>query len=238
MGVIVPAILPASRDDLDEKLLRLHGLVDDVQVDVVDGRFVTPASWPYKDAKADVRAPSGDTFPYLGQLSYEVDLMVEEPEHVIRHWIDAGATRIIIHAETTRMLPKLMSDLSSTYGHDKDFTPDLLSFGLAINVSTPLALIEPFLHKCDFVQFMGIAKIGKQGEPFDRKVLPKISAFRKKYPTMPLQVDGGVSLETAPSLLQAGVSRLVVGSDLWKAVDLAAELKKLQGLVQTYGLYA
>jgi ribulose-phosphate 3-epimerase len=164
--------------------------------------------------------------------------MVEEPENVIRHWIDAGATRVIIHAETTRMLPKLMNELASTYGHDKDFTPELLSFGLAINVSTELALIEPFLHQCDFVQFMGIAKIGKQGEPFDKAVLPKIAAFRKKYPAMPLQVDGGVSLETAPGLLQAGVTRLVVGSDLWKAPDLAAELKKLQGLVQTYGLYA
>lgn len=238
MGVIVPAILPTSRDDLSEKLLRLKGLVDDVQVDVVDGRFVTPATWPYKDAHGVVREPSGDTLPMLGQLSFEIDLMVEEPEKAIRHWIDAGATRIVIHAETTRMLPKLMHDLASTYGHDKDFTPELLSFGLAINVSTELALIEPFLHQCDFVQFMGIAKIGKQGEPFDKSVLPKISAFRKKYPAMPLQVDGGVSLETAPGLLQAGVSRLVVGSDLWKAPDLAAELKRLQGLVHTYGLYA
>ncbi|KND49786.1 MAG: ribulose-phosphate 3-epimerase [Parcubacteria bacterium C7867-008] len=238
MGVIVPAILPKSRDDLDEKLLRLHGLVDAVQVDIVDGRFVVPATWPYQDQVVGVREPSGDTFPYLGEISYEVDLMVEEPEQVIRHWIEAGATRIVIHAETTRMLPKLMNELASTYGHDKDFTPGLLAFGLAINISTDTALIEPFLHQCDFVQFMGIAKIGKQGEPFDKSVLPKISAFRKKYPDMQLQVDGGVSLETAPQLLQAGVSRLVVGSDLWKAPDLAAELKRLQGLVHTYGLYA
>lgn len=238
MGVIVPAILPTSRDDLDEKLTRLHGLVDAVQVDVVDGRFVTPATWPYTDTTANVREPSGDTFPFLGELSYEIDLMVEEPERAIRHWIEAGATRIVIHAETTRMLPKLMNDLAKTYGHSKDFAPELISFGLAINTSTPTALIEPFLHQCDFVQFMGIARIGKQGEPFDKSVLAKISAFRKKYPTTPIQVDGGVSPETAPQLLQAGVSRLVVGSDLWKATDLAAELKKLQGLVQTYGLYA
>lgn len=238
MGVIVPAILPQSRDDLDEKLLRVHGLVDDVQVDIVDGRFVVPPTWPYKDKTRGGREPSGDTFPYLGELSFEVDLMVEEPEHVIRHWIEAGATRIVIHAETTRMLPKLMNELASTYGHDKDFTPGLLSFGLAINLDTDFSLIEPFLHHCDFVQFMGIAKIGKQGEPFNKRVLPKISAFRKKYPDMSLQVDGGVSLETAPALLQAGVSRLVVGSDLWKAPNLAAELKRLQGMVQTYGLYA
>jgi ribulose-phosphate 3-epimerase len=238
MGVIVPAILPQSRQDLEEKLLRLHGIVNDVQVDVVDGRFVVPATWPYKDGVNGVRDPSGDAFPYLGELSFEVDLMVEEPEHVIRHWIEAGATRIVIHAETTRMLHKLMNDLSTTYGHDKDFAPGLISFGLGINVTTDTALIEPFIHQCDFVQFMGIAKIGKQGEPFDKRVLPKISSFRNKYPDMPLQVDGGVSPETAPLLLQAGVSRLVVGSDLWKSPDFAAELKRLQGLVHTYGLYA
>jgi Pentose-5-phosphate-3-epimerase len=238
MGVIVPAILPKSRDDLDEKLFRLRGLVDSVQVDIVDGRFVTPATWPYQDHPNGTRGPSADTFPFLGEIAFEVDLMVEEPEHVIRHWLEAGSSRVTIHAETTRMLPKLMDDLATTYGHDKSFAPDLISFGLAINVSTDVALIEPFLQQCDFIQFMGIAKIGKQGEPFDKRVLAKISAFKKKYPDMPIQVDGGVSLETAPSLLEAGVSRLVVGSDLWKAPDLAGQLKKLEGMVQTYGLYA
>jgi ribulose-phosphate 3-epimerase len=203
MSVIIPAILPKSREDLDEKLLRLRGLVDAVQVDVVDGRFVVPPTWPYdKDGARTADQPKGDTFPLLGQMNFEVDLMVEEPEHVIRHWIEAGATRITIHAETTRMLNRLVDDFQTKYGHDKDFTPELLSFGLAINVTTDTALIEPFIHRCDYVQFMGIAKIGKQGEPFDKRVLPKISAFRKKYPDMPLQVDGGVSFETAPLLLQ------------------------------------
>lgn len=237
MGTIVPAILPRSRADLDEKLLRLQGLVDAVQVDIVDGRFVVPATWPYQEDGKHNNEPSGDTLPYLGQLAFEVDLMVDEPEHVIRHWLDAGATRFTIHAESTRMLPKLIEDFRVKYGHDKDFTPDLFSFGLAINVTTDTALIEPFVGQCDYVQFMGIAKIGKQGEPFDKRVLAKISAFHKKYPAVPIQVDGGVSPESIPALMQVGVSRLVVGSDLWKAVDLEAELKRLNGIVQNYGLY-
>lgn len=237
MGVIIPAILPQSRADLNEKLSRLHGLVDAVQVDIVDGRFVVPATWPYVDGNMHTEVPSAETFPYLGQLSFEVDLMVEEPEKVIRHWLDAGANRFTIHAESTRMLPRLLDDFALKYGHDKDFTPDLISFGLAINLSTDTSLIEPFITRCDYVQFMGIARIGKQGEPFDRQVLAKISAFRKKYPRVPIQVDGGVTAESAPALLQAGVSRLIVGSDLWKAPNFEDELKHLQGIVQNYGLY-
>ena len=47
MSIIVPAILPTSFEDLEEKLAQLHGLVDSVQIDSVDGHFATPASWPY-----------------------------------------------------------------------------------------------------------------------------------------------------------------------------------------------
>lgn len=236
MGVIVPAILPASRDDLESKLLRLRGLVDAVQVDLVDGRFASPSCWPYKDVMHPPAAE--DTLPYLGELSYEMDLMVQDPEKVIGHWVQAGATRITIHAESSHQLPKLIEAFQTTYGHDKDFAPDLLSFGLALNVTTDLALIEPYLEQCDYVQFMGIASIGKQGQPFDQRVLAKVAEFRKKHADILIQVDGGVSLDTAPRLLAAGVSRLIVGSALWNASDVREELKKFKAIALAYGMYA
>jgi ribulose-phosphate 3-epimerase len=238
MGVIIPAILPRSREDLEEKLFRLHGIVDAVQVDVVDGRFVSPPCWPYTKDPEGSPHPGDDTFPYLGEIAYDIDLMVQEPEKIIGHWIRAGATRITVHAESTRQLPQIIRDFEQKYGYDKDFTPGLLSFGLAVNIATDLSLIDPFVSKCDYVQFMGIAKIGKQGEPFDKKVLMKVSEFKKKHPETVIQVDGGVSPESIPELLIAGVNRLVVGSDLWKAPDLHEELKKLQSLAKSYGMYA
>ncbi|HEX8591575.1 MAG TPA: hypothetical protein VF696_02405 [Candidatus Paceibacterota bacterium] len=234
MGAIIPAILPTSREDLDARLLRLNGVTDEVQIDIVDGRFVTPASWPYTPGTG---LSVDDPLPELGSFRFEVDLMVEEPEKVIGMWIAAGAVRITVHAEASRRLSQIIDDFQRTYGHDKGFTPNLLSLGIAINAATDMSLVEPFLDRCDYVQFMGIARIGKQGEPFDSRVLPKIQAFHRKYPNIPIQIDGGVSQQTAPGLLRAGASRLVVGSALWRAPNLKEELQSLEDLTHSYGLY-
>ena len=237
MGAIVPAILPTSRADLDDKLARLRGVATDVQIDLVDGRFVRPPSWPFVPGAPDALSPD-DALAELAEVKFEVDLMVEDPMPVIDRWVRAGATRVTVHAETVRNLSQVVSRFQKDYGHDKGFAPDLLSFGLAVNLHTDTAIVEPYLDRCDYVQFMGIAHIGKQGEPFDRLVLTKIAAFHKKHPDTLIQVDGGASYATAPELLAAGASRLVVGSDLWRARDLKEELDKLEALTQQYGLYA
>jgi ribulose-phosphate 3-epimerase len=240
MSAIVPAILPKSLEDLQQKLAVLDGVVTSVQLDVVDGRFASPASWPYLEnsSSGDPDFQNGETLPYLGQMNYEIDLMVSNPEEVTGLWIQAGASRITIHAESTKYLSKTISDVQVKYGHAKDFAPGLLSLGLAINIATDLSLIEPYLEFMDYVQFMGIASIGKQGEPYDTRVLRKIAAFRHLHPDMNIQVDGGVSLATAPALLSAGVSRLIIGSALWKAPNLLEEFRKFQDLSQEYGIYS
>lgn len=236
MAVIVPAILPRSRDDLADKLLRLEGIASEVQIDVVDGRFATPASWPYLQPGEPAHGTE-DPFPFLGSLRFEMDVMAESSEAQIAKWVNAGAQRITIHAEATHRLPKLLEEFRTLYGHDASFAPGLLSLGLAINLATDTSLIEPYLDQCDYVQFMGIREIGKQGQPFDKAVLLKIAAFKKKYPNMALQVDGGVSLETAPALLSAGVSRLIVGSALWNSKNLKAAYAQFMALTTQYGIY-
>ncbi|CAN5716475.1 ribulose-phosphate 3-epimerase [soil metagenome] len=237
MSVIIPAILPTSREDLDEKLLQLQGITRDVQVDIVDGRFVRSSSWPYlAHPYADALPQIDDnSFSAATSLAIEIDLMVEQPEAAIARFIHAGASRMTVHVETAHNLTKLIRDFQITYGHEKGFISDLLSIGLALNSTTDVALIEPFLDRIDYVQFMGIKTIGRQGEPFDRTVLPKIASFSRKYPATPIQVDGGVSLATAPDLLSAGASRLVVGSALWKAPNLAEAYAEFIELSQRYG---
>ncbi len=239
MGVIVPAIIPTSRHDLDEKLARLVGIATEVQIDIVDGVFAEPASWPYGAGSNDfaVLSASGGTLPFIEDLSIEVDLMVRDPEQITGSWISAGATRILAHLESTTYLPRLITDLKVKYGHEKGFASGLLSFGLAINIDTNLELLEPYLGDVDYVQFMGIKNIGKQGQPFATEVLNRIAVFRKKHPETPIQVDGGVNMESAPLLLNAGVSRLVVGSALWRAPDLKQTYEQFVGLTETHGLY-
>lgn len=239
MGIIVPAIIPVSKEDLEQKLAQLSGLSEEVQIDIVDGVYAKPASWPYvKDTAEPSRMlAEGTMLPQAGVFKLEVDLMSVDPESSAGTWIGLGATRLTIHAESTRYLPRFIESANSLYGHDAGFATDLLSLGLAIGTETDLALIEPYLAKIDYVQFMGVRTIGRQGEPFAPGVLSRIQAFRKKHPKTPVQVDGGVTLENAPKLLQAGVSRLVVGSALWKAPDIAERYRAFNELTERYGIY-
>lgn len=239
MGIIVPAIIPTSRQDLEEKLSQLSGLCEEVQIDIVDGVFAGPASWPYM---TDASEPSrmlidGELLPRAGEFHLEIDLMSSDPESVAGTWIGLGASRLTVHSESTRFIPRFLASTNSLYGHDADFTPGLLALGLSIGVETDLALIEPHLKKIDYVQFMGVKKIGHQGEPLDPRVFAKIALFRKRYPTIEIQVDGGVNLENAARLLEAGVKRLVVGSALWKAPDVAARYREFDELTQRHGIY-
>lgn len=239
MGVIVPAILSPTREDLEEKLARLVGVADAVQIDVVDGHFASPPTWPYTEGTNEFASfiADGGMIPYAGQFRFEVDLMVREPDAVAGTWIAAGVTRLTAHVESTNYLPKLIEELRVVYGHEKGFAQHFLSFGLAINIGTELSLLEQYLDTVDYVQFMGIKHIGVQGERFDPSVFRSIALFKKRHPDMPVQVDGGVTLETAPSLLSAGVDRLVIGHAITKAAEPKVEFEKFQALVERYGIY-
>lgn len=239
MGVIIPAILPVSREDLENRLRRLEGLVERVQIDVVDGVYAAPATWPYVGGVggASPEVLTEGLLLELGSFRYEVDLMVSNPEAVIGDWISAGANRITIHAGSVRSLATLIADIEKKFGYDNTFAPYLLSIGVAVTADTDMEMIEPCLDTVNYVQFMGIAHVGQQGQPFDERILASISAFRKKHPDILIQVDGGVTLETAPKLLSAGAGRLVVGSDIWHAEDIGAEIVALEELSEQYGIY-
>ncbi len=237
MGVVVPAVLAHSRTSVEETLKRFDGLVSVVQIDVVDGRFAGPATWPYTEVAERKILEGRCTLPFFGHFSYEIDLMVERPEDTISAWIEAGASRIVVHVEGVRSFGALSERLSAA-GHEKGFAPGLLSFGIALNTDTDIGALDPYLPIADYVQFMGIKTIGKQGQPFDKRVIRKIEAFRKAHPDMPIQVDGGVTRATAPLLLSAGVRRLVVGHDLTRSDDVAQELERLEDIANEYGRYA
>ncbi len=239
MGLIVPAVLPTSRTDLEEKLALLTRInsVSRVQIDVVDGRFASPASWPYTAPKEfQNMVDRGEMLPHLDRFTYEIDLMCTNAEVMAEAWLAQGATRLTFHAESTTDLGRLLASARRRYGAGDGFASGLISFGIAINLASDLALIEPFLGEVEYVQFMGIARIGLQGQPFDRRVFEKIRVFRSRNPQIPVQVDGGVSLPSAKKLVALGVSNLVVGSVLLKAHDPDSVFADLEALQSPYGV--
>jgi len=224
MSEIIPAILPKSFEELSEKLSSVRGLVETVQIDICDGAFVPTRTWPYQKAgeldknfKEIVTEKTG--LPYWEDVNFEIDLMVREPEAVIPGWIKAGASRIIFHIESTTDAQGIHDQF-----HDK------VEIGVAIGLDTSLTVIQPYAPEVGVIQCMGIARIGYQGQPFDDRVLPRISELRTLYPKAIISVDGGVNLESARKLLLAGANRLVVGSALWKDAEVRENLSKFKKL--------
>jgi ribulose-phosphate 3-epimerase len=166
--------------------------------------------------------------PFWEELDYEIDLMIAEPEKHIDEWLPLGASRLIFHIEAIK-------DHDLFFGHDifKEGARDIngekvIEVGLAVNPGTPLEEILPFIERVEFVQCMGIAKIGYQGQPFDERVLEYINRLRVLHPNLPISVDGGVNLETAPLLKAVGANRLVAGSAIFGAEDVGAAIRELK----------
>ena len=226
MAEIIPAIIPESLEDLKEKLSLVENYVNTIQVDVTDGKFVPNKSWPYYGAGYDdyftsiLKEETG--LPLWEKIDYEIDLMVKKPELVIDDWVKAGARRIIIHIESTLDIKEVLQKLNQQYSSVRN-TLVGVDFGVAINISTNNQVLydlldivdEKGMGLIDFVQFMGIDRIGFQGHPLDNRVFDKIKNLRNKYPAMVISVDGGVTEENASELVQAGVNRLVSGSAIF-----------------------
>lgn len=239
MSIVVPAILPTTRKDLEAKLASLAHIpsITRVQIDVVDGAFASPPSWPYV-APGELRdmVARGETLPRLNHVEYEIDLMCTDAEKVAGDWLALGASRLTFHAESTTDLRALLASMHRRYGSGEDFTSDLISFGVAIDFESDLTLIEPYLELVDYVQCMGIAQIGQQGQPFDPRVLEQVGTFHTKHPDKVVQVDGGITLPHAKELLKLGVSNLVIGSAILRASDPIAAVEAFEALQSPYGV--
>lgn len=232
MSLIVPAVLPASLEDLETKIALFARIpqVRRIQIDVVDGKFASPASWPYS-APQELKAmvAKSEMLPRLNRFEYEIDLMCLDAERAATAWLALGATRLVFHAESVTDLPRLLARARSSFGL-------LISVGLALNVASNIALVEKNLDSIDFVQFMGIARIGRQGQPPDRGIFERVRSFHNRHPEVPIQIDGGVSVESARALRVLGASDLVVGSGLVRARDPLAAFEAFEGSQSPYGV--
>ncbi len=213
--MIIPAIIPKSLDDLKEKL-ELLSFAETIQIDVVDGEFVKDVSWPY-DPSGDVE----EVREYLGGRLFEVDLMVRDGLMAGTRWLKVGASKLIFHLES-------FVDRNEIFNLKAKLTCEI---GLALNNSTSLEELYPYIDSVDFVQLMGIDEIGSQGQPFDVRVLERIATLRALYPNQILSVDGAVNEENILSLKNAGADRFAVGSNILKVTNPKAQYEKLLKIV-------
>lgn len=240
MVEIIPAILPENIDDLREKLSLISGIAPLTQIDICDGKFTPTKTWPYKKGVDETFLKivgQEEGFPFWDSVDFEADFMVKHPENIIDSWISAGAKRIIIHIESTPDTLSLIRKIRLEYQHKNESSYGV-EIGVALNIDTSNEEIYDILNTLkeednmpiDFVQFMGIENIGYQGEPFDERVFEKIRDLRERFPETIISVDGGVSLENATELIEAGANRLVSGSAIFESGDIAGTIEIFQGL--------
>ena len=101
----------------------------------------------------------------------------------------------------------------------KDAVGDTAEIGLAIDLDPPYEKLATYLPRVDYLQIMGIARLGRQGTELDDRVYALIAQVRSDFPDVTIQIDGGVTLENARTLLDAGADRLVVGSAIIRDVS-------------------
>lgn len=228
MTEIIPAVLAENFSELNEKLARFVNTTKMVQIDICDGRFVPSVSWPMgKNDEASVQAilDEEEGMPFWEQLDFEFDLMVLNAHKQFDFFARLGAKKIIFHLEAEEEV-SFKEFLESLDPYFKDN----IDIGIAINTTTSIEKLEPFINHIDFVQCMGIEKIGFQGELFDERVLNQIKNLRLKYPELKISVDGSVNENTAPALVKAGANRLIIGSALLQSYDIRETIKEFESL--------
>jgi ribulose-phosphate 3-epimerase len=217
---IIPALIPLSFSDFEEKLPLVRGLVRAVHVDISDGFFTPNLTFPFhpEDQTHFKRIKKEEEgLPFWRDFDFEIHLMTRMPERFVSDWLRAGSSRVVVHLETISDFDALKKEVG-----------DLTELDVALKLETPLEKLKPILPKVGAVQLMSINKIGYQSEVFDERVLERISALRQMKSDLTISIDGGVNLENAPSLVEAGADRLVVGSAVFESDNIRETIENLK----------
>jgi ribulose-phosphate 3-epimerase len=208
MILIEPSILSAD-------LLRLgaqakeaeEAKADGLQIDIMDGQFVPNITFGPDLVRA---------LRKVVKLKLDVHLMINEPEHLLVPFADAGADRIIIHEEACTHIYQVLQSIKALK----------IEAGVALNPGTPLKAIEEVLDLVDFVQVMTVSP-GFGGQRFITGQLNKIKRLRQllaeHHLRIPIAVDGGIYVDTAPLAVAAGATILVAGSSIFNKTGSVAE---------------
>ena len=213
--LIAPSVLAADFTKLaDEIALVNQSEADWFHFDVMDGRFVPNISFGF---------PILEAVKQLATKPIDVHLMILEPEKYIEDFRKAGADVITVHIETCPHLHRTLQQIKATGA----------KAGIAVNPHTPVSLLEDVLEDADLFCLMSVNP-GFGGQKFIYQTINKIKKLREMLDERNLsahiEIDGGVGLQNAEVILQAGADVLVAGSSVFKAANPIATIAQLKAI--------
>ncbi len=211
---LAPSILNADFAHLGEAVKAVEKAgADWVHVDVMDGHFVPNLTFGPKMV-ADLHKATG--------LPLDVHLMIERPDDWVDRYIEAGAAYVVVHVEAAEDVRRTLARIRRRGA----------KAGLTLNPETPVEKVLPFLDELDLLLVMSV-RPGFGGQKFIESSLDKLRVVRKALDerklAAELEVDGGVKLENARRVVEAGATVVVAGSAIFEAPEgVAAAVAKFR----------
>ncbi len=211
---IAPSILSADFARLGEEVKTVEaGGADLIHVDVMDGHFVPNLTIGPIIVHA-LRA--------VTKLPLDVHLMIENPDFFIDDFAKAGANYLTVHVEACVHLHRTIQAIKAKN----------LKAGVALNPHTPLAMIEEILPEVDLVLIMSVNP-GFGGQEFIPSAFDKLRRLQRMLQQRELthvevEVDGGIKLENAREVVEAGAKILVSGSGIFKTKNPAETVRMMK----------
>jgi ribulose-phosphate 3-epimerase len=214
---IAPSLLAADFARLASEVGAVEDEVDMLHLDVMDGHFVPNISFGMP-VIASLRANTG--------LYFDCHLMTTNPDAYLEELKAAGADLVTMHIEVVPN-PSRAARLARELG---------LDFGLVVSPPTPFAGIEPFIELTDLLLVMSVHP-GFGGQAFMPEVLPKIESARNFIDShglsVDIQIDGGVTDETAPLARKAGADVFVAGTAIFGDEDPVEAVRRLRRAIRS-----
>jgi ribulose-phosphate 3-epimerase len=210
---VAPSILSADFAALGRDVAAAEaGGADLIHVDVMDGHFVPNLTIGPLVVRALRR---------VATVPLDVHLMIANPDVYLDAFVDAGAAMVSVHVEVLPHLHRTLHEIKRLGARA----------GAVVNPSTPVGALEEVAADVDFVLVMSVNP-GFGGQRFIRRSLDKIRAVRALLDQAgnpaPIEVDGGVDLETVGPVVEAGAEILVAGQAVFGSDDPAGAVRALK----------